>query len=34
MNKPGGAAFSKEGEYASRVCLENLHRILKELGLR
>lgn len=34
MNKPGGSAFSQEGEYATRVCLDNLMRILKELQLR
>jgi sugar phosphate isomerase/epimerase len=34
LNRPGGAAFSKEGEYATRVCLDNLFAILKELGLK
>jgi len=34
LNRPGGASFSKEGEYASRVCLDNLFAILKELGLK
>ncbi|MEA3403881.1 MAG: sugar phosphate isomerase/epimerase family protein [Armatimonadota bacterium] len=29
LNRPGGAAFSAGGEYASRVCLENLREILK-----
>ena len=28
LNRPGGADFSKEGEYASRVCLENLLKML------
>lgn len=34
LNRPGGAAFSKEGEYATRVCLDNLFRMLADLGLR
>jgi len=34
LNRPGGAAFSKEGEYATRLCLDNWFSILKELGLR
>jgi sugar phosphate isomerase/epimerase len=28
LNRPGGAAFSEGGEYASRVCLENIREIL------
>jgi sugar phosphate isomerase/epimerase len=32
MNKPGGAAFSEGGEEASRICLENITRILQDLG--
>ena len=33
LNRPGGAAFSEGGEYATRLCLDNLYAILKELGL-
>jgi len=29
LNRPGGAAFSEGGEYASRVCLENIREIIK-----
>jgi sugar phosphate isomerase/epimerase len=32
LNRPGGAAFSEAGEEASRVCLDNIFGILKELG--
>ena len=32
LNRPGGAAFSEAGEEASRVCLDNIYGILKELG--
>ena len=32
LNQPGGAAFSAAGEEASRVCLDNIFGILKELG--
>ena len=32
LNRPGGAAFSEGGEYASRVCLDNIREIIK--GLR
>lgn len=32
LNRPGGAAFSEAGEEASRVCLDNILGILKELG--
>lgn len=32
LNRPGGAAFSEAGEEASRVCLDNIIGILKELG--
>ena len=32
LNEPGGAAFSEAGEEASRVCLDNIFGILKELG--
>jgi sugar phosphate isomerase/epimerase len=29
LNRPGGSAFSEGGEYASRVCLENIREIVK-----
>jgi sugar phosphate isomerase/epimerase len=32
LNRPGGAAFSESGEYASRVCLDNLMRIVKQVA--
>jgi sugar phosphate isomerase/epimerase len=32
LNRPGGAAFSEAGEEASRVCLDNIFGILRELG--
>ncbi len=32
LNRPGGAAFSEAGEEASRICLDNIFGILKELG--
>jgi len=32
VNQPGGSAFSEAGEEASRVCLDNIFAILKELG--
>ncbi len=32
LNRPGGAAFSEAGEEASRVCLDNIFGMLKELG--
>ena len=32
VNQPGGSAFSEAGEEASRVCLDNIFGILKELG--
>jgi sugar phosphate isomerase/epimerase len=32
LNEPGGAAFSAAGEEASRICLDNIFGILKELG--
>ncbi len=32
LNRPGGAAFSEAGEEASRVCLDNIFGILKDLG--
>lgn len=32
LNRPGGAAFSEAGEEASRVCLDNIFAILKELN--
>ena len=31
VNRPGGSAFSEAGEEASRVCLDNIFGILKEL---
>ncbi|MFH1743890.1 MAG: sugar phosphate isomerase/epimerase family protein [bacterium] len=34
LNRPGGASFSKEGEYASRVCLEKMIGILDGLAGR
>ena len=34
LNRPGGSDFSEGGEYASRVCLDNLFAMLRELGLR
>lgn len=33
LKTPGGSAFSESGEYASKVCLENLQKILKENNL-
>ncbi|UCH34412.1 MAG: sugar phosphate isomerase/epimerase [Armatimonadota bacterium] len=32
LNRPGGAAFSESGEYASRLCLDNLMRIMKQVA--
>jgi len=32
LNRPGGSAFSEAGEEASRVCLDNILGILRELG--
>jgi sugar phosphate isomerase/epimerase len=32
LNRPGGADFSKSGEYASRACLDNLMRIVKQVA--
>lgn len=32
LNRPGGASFSEAGEEASRVCLDNIFGMLKELG--
>lgn len=32
MSRPGGAAFSSKGEYGSRVCFENLVRLINEVG--
>ncbi|MCD6362097.1 MAG: sugar phosphate isomerase/epimerase [Armatimonadetes bacterium] len=31
LNRPGGSAFSEGGEYASRVCFENIREIIKTL---
>jgi sugar phosphate isomerase/epimerase len=31
LNRPGGSAFSEAGEEASRICLDNIFGILKEL---
>ncbi|HUT74356.1 MAG TPA: sugar phosphate isomerase/epimerase [Armatimonadota bacterium] len=31
LNRPGGAEFSSCGEYATRVCLDNLLRIVKQV---
>lgn len=31
LNRPGGDKFSESGEYASRVCLENLRKILARI---
>lgn len=33
LDRPGGQAFSELGEEASRICLENTLRMLKEIGL-
>jgi len=30
INRPGGAAFSAKGEYASRVCIESILRMVRE----
>jgi len=30
MNRPGGSSYSKDGEYASRRCLESIHKMVKE----
>jgi len=32
VKRPGGAAYSESGEYASRACLENISRMLAQLG--
>lgn len=32
LNRPGGSAFSEAGEEASRVCLDNIFGILRELN--
>jgi len=32
LNRPGGSAFSEAGEEASRICLDNIFGMLKELG--
>ncbi|MGB9597563.1 MAG: sugar phosphate isomerase/epimerase family protein, partial [Candidatus Poribacteria bacterium] len=32
LNRPGGSAFSEAGEEASRVCLDNIFRMLKDVG--
>jgi len=29
MNRPGGSNFSKDGEFASRVCLDNWNKLMK-----
>ena len=34
LNRPGGGAFSSLGEEASRICLENLIRLLEHAGWR
>ncbi len=34
LDRPGGSAFSASGEVASRLCLDNWMRMLKELGLK
>jgi sugar phosphate isomerase/epimerase len=31
IDRPGGASYSKDGEYASRRCLENWHKIMDSL---
>jgi len=33
VNQPGGSAFSEAGEEASRICLDNIIGILRELGV-
>ena len=32
IKRPGGAAYSESGEYASRVCLDNIKRMLTQLA--
>jgi sugar phosphate isomerase/epimerase len=32
IDKPGGKEFSSEGEYASRVCLDNLLKIVRQIA--
>jgi len=32
INRPGGATFSESGEYASRVCLDSLLRMVREIA--
>ncbi len=32
LNRPGGSAFSEAGEEASRICLDNIFAILRELN--
>ena len=32
LNRPGGAAFSANAEGASRICLENISNILRDIG--
>jgi len=32
LDRPGGAEFSKTGEYASRICLENLVKIVQQIA--
>lgn len=34
LNRPGGAAFSEGGEFASRICLDNIKEIMSGLGHR
>jgi L-ribulose-5-phosphate 3-epimerase len=34
LNRPGGSAFSEQGELASRVCLERWRLLLEEVGWR
>jgi sugar phosphate isomerase/epimerase len=32
LNRPGGEKFSESGEFASRICLKNIMKILEESG--
>jgi len=34
LNEPGGADFSSGAEIASRICLENINNILRDIGAR
>jgi sugar phosphate isomerase/epimerase len=32
LNRPGGAEFTKDAKTASRICMQNVQRMLKEIG--